>query len=213
MAKVTLPLLGAEASGTVANSLTFGKWKGINYVRARVTPANPQTAGQIDQRNLMTWCVRFWQSLPSVVQDGWVSAARAQKMTGFNLFLKRNLIGLKAGTNNDSWIASPGQSGAPPVLSVSATGGEGQVSVSATVGDVVPGTTINAVYFVLVKLQSTRGEFAGPVLVAEDTSPPYGATFSDLSAGDYVVAAFVKATDTKGNVLRGVPLNDTATVM
>lgn len=46
MAKVTGPLLSLDASGSVANTMTFSKWKGINYLRQRVVPANPKTAGQ-----------------------------------------------------------------------------------------------------------------------------------------------------------------------
>ncbi len=46
MAKVTGPLMSLDASGTVANTAVFSKWKGRNYVRLRVIPQNPQSAGQ-----------------------------------------------------------------------------------------------------------------------------------------------------------------------
>ena len=41
MVKVAAPMLSLEASGTIANSMTFSKWKGRPYVRTRVTPALP----------------------------------------------------------------------------------------------------------------------------------------------------------------------------
>lgn len=46
MAKVTGPLMSLDASGTVAKTATFSKWKGRNYVRQRVIPHNPQSPNQ-----------------------------------------------------------------------------------------------------------------------------------------------------------------------
>ena len=53
MAKVTGPLMSMDASGKFAGTLVFGKWKGRPTVRQLVTPANPQTLGQTDQRNMV----------------------------------------------------------------------------------------------------------------------------------------------------------------
>lgn len=50
MARVTGPLMSVDASGKVADSIVFSKWKGINYVRQWLKPANPQSADQGDQR-------------------------------------------------------------------------------------------------------------------------------------------------------------------
>lgn len=53
MAKVTGPLLSLDASGSVAGTMTFSKWKGINYLRQRVIPSNPRTAGQLAVRSIL----------------------------------------------------------------------------------------------------------------------------------------------------------------
>lgn len=50
MAKVTGPLQSFSASGKIANSIVFAAWKGVNYVRQYVVPANPQSSDQGDQR-------------------------------------------------------------------------------------------------------------------------------------------------------------------
>lgn len=50
MAKVTSPLMSLDASGSIAGALTFSKWKGRNYVRQLVIPANPRTSGQQENR-------------------------------------------------------------------------------------------------------------------------------------------------------------------
>lgn len=46
MAKVSAPFLSLDASGTVASTLTASKWKGRNYMRLRIVPANPQSPNQ-----------------------------------------------------------------------------------------------------------------------------------------------------------------------
>jgi len=50
MAKVTGPLMSMSASGKLADSIVFSIWKGTAYVRQWLKPANPQSAGQGDQR-------------------------------------------------------------------------------------------------------------------------------------------------------------------
>lgn len=45
MAKVVMPLLSAEASGKIANTMVFFYWKGLNVVRRWVVPGNPRSIG------------------------------------------------------------------------------------------------------------------------------------------------------------------------
>jgi len=53
MAKVTGPLMSLSASGKIANTIVFAGWKGVQYARQYVIPANPQSEGQGDQRIMM----------------------------------------------------------------------------------------------------------------------------------------------------------------
>lgn len=53
MAKVTMPLMSGSASGQIAKGIVFAGWKGIQYVRKYVIPANPMSTGQGDYRILM----------------------------------------------------------------------------------------------------------------------------------------------------------------
>jgi hypothetical protein len=59
MAKVTSPLMSLDASGSIAGALTFSKWKGRNYVRQLVIPANPRTTGQQTSREALGSAGRF----------------------------------------------------------------------------------------------------------------------------------------------------------
>jgi hypothetical protein len=53
MAKVTGPFMSLDASGTLADTLTASKWKGRNYMRQRIIPANPRTTAQLDVRSIL----------------------------------------------------------------------------------------------------------------------------------------------------------------
>ncbi len=53
MAKVNGPFMSLSASGTFANILTASIWKGRPYMRQRVDPSNPSTAGQIAVRLIL----------------------------------------------------------------------------------------------------------------------------------------------------------------
>lgn len=48
--KSPAPLLSLNPSGTFAGLITASIWKGRNYIRQRVDPSNPSTAGQVAQR-------------------------------------------------------------------------------------------------------------------------------------------------------------------
>ena len=53
MAKVVMPLLSAEASGKIADTMVYFPWKGRNVVRRWVTPTNPRSAGQKKIRTML----------------------------------------------------------------------------------------------------------------------------------------------------------------
>lgn len=42
--------MSLDASGSVASTITFSKWKGRNYVRQLTIPSNPSTSGQQNAR-------------------------------------------------------------------------------------------------------------------------------------------------------------------
>jgi hypothetical protein len=89
MARVTGPLFSLDASGTIANAMTFSKWKGMNYVRLRVIPANPQTASQTSQRNTLAAATSCWKhgtSIDAVSKSSWNASASGTGMSGFNRY-------------------------------------------------------------------------------------------------------------------------------
>ena len=92
MAKVSGPLFSFGASGKLANSLVFMKWKGIADVRQWLKPANPKSTAQVTQRGVMTDAVAQWHDVGITAGDqaAWNSWAglQAKPMSGFNKFVK-----------------------------------------------------------------------------------------------------------------------------
>lgn len=101
MAKVTGPLLSLDASGSVASTVTFSRWKGVNYVRQRVIPTYSNTFKQAAIRSLITDASQAWKAgstVGSVVINAtykaeFATAAAGMAMSGFDLFI-RNCVAI-----------------------------------------------------------------------------------------------------------------------
>ena len=99
MAKVTAPFLSLDASGTVAGTLTASKWKGINYMRQRVIPKNPNTDLQKAIRMLITDATVAWKTnatvggvvINSAYKLAYNDASAGMAYSGFNLFIKQTV--------------------------------------------------------------------------------------------------------------------------
>ncbi len=92
MAKVTGPLFSLSASGQIAKTLVFMKWKGIDDVRKYVIPANPNTAAQQTQRAFITAALTMWHVTDWIAADltAWnlYATTLGKVMSGFNAFVK-----------------------------------------------------------------------------------------------------------------------------
>ncbi len=98
MARIKFSPLIVAASGKVADTV-FSIWKGRAYIRARVTPANPNSAAQQLVRNSMTRVVNLWQSLVADVVAAWNLYAGPYTISGYNAFVKSNRADEQAGTD------------------------------------------------------------------------------------------------------------------
>lgn len=89
MAKISLSPLVVDIRNKVAD-MVFSKWRGINYVRSRVTPSNPNTQAQQDVRNSLARCVDMWQGLSAVWKAGWAYVASGKSYSGYNRMVSEN---------------------------------------------------------------------------------------------------------------------------
>ena len=77
------------------------RWKGVGFFRARVVPANPNSAGvygQAEHRSLFRTVVSWWHDLEAQVQEECDRLCFGMALSGFNAFVKRNLWDMGLGT-------------------------------------------------------------------------------------------------------------------
>ena len=114
MAKVTGPLLSLSASGTVADTMTFLRWKGRAYVRQRVIPTYTNTTLQVNVRDLMRDSSIAWKTnatvggviINSAYKLAYDTYASGLGISGFNVFMKEVSI-LNGGSAYDGSLAIP----------------------------------------------------------------------------------------------------------
>lgn len=183
MAVVYAPLMSLDASGTIGKAITFSKWKGRNYVRKRVVPANPKSVLQVSTRAMMRFLSQAWTDVGSTPQGSWDEPAAAINVSPFNAYIKNNLQRWREFQPPAQTYPAP-ETGTEPVVTLdSATGGPSFVDVEFTV------TTLNDVWGVIL-FRSPTGTFSTSRANAMRVIPITGTgtlvyTDSNLAAGDY----------------------------
>lgn len=90
MVRVTGPCFSLDARKTMGKAITFSFWRGINYVRARVVPHNPQSDKQTAVRGVMTDGVSKWRfgMISQSDKNFWNTYAKGLGESGFNRFMR-----------------------------------------------------------------------------------------------------------------------------
>lgn len=183
MVKLTGPMMSFGASGTLAKTATFSKWKGRSYARQCVVPANPRSVLQVSTRAMFKFLSQAWDAIAPTPQGSWDDAAAARQYLPFNAYMSANGMRWKE-------FQAPGQTdpipetGTAPVATLdSAVGGPSYVDLNFAI------TTLNNVWGVII-FRSATGTFtpsrANAIAVIPVTAT--GAlvyTDSGLDAGTY----------------------------
>lgn len=90
MARVIFSPLFSSILGKMGEAVC-SKWKGRHYVRKRVIPANPKSDDQTTQRNFLAKVVAWFHDLPEDMLAYLDILAQDTDVSGFNLFVARNL--------------------------------------------------------------------------------------------------------------------------
>lgn len=215
MAKTTAPALSFGAGGSIAKTMVYSKWRGINYVRQHVIPANPRTTGQVFVRNTFALLREMWKLAPDIVQAPWNAFAQGRPFTGMNKFVGENVRVLNTDLDMADFIGSPGaKGGLPPDLVALSTPMAGDIAATFTVPAPPSGWTLTAAQAMLFENQAPDGIFTGVIQADEDVAAPYVVTFSGLvAATEYVVTGWLKWEKPDGTFAYSVGLTglETAT--
>lgn len=117
MAKLSAGIL-SQPRGKVAG-VVGASWKGIGYVRAKVVPANPNTAAQQTQRGKMAVVVKAAQYILATILIPYVTPFQ-KKMSGYNWFCKENIGAVTDDALGADIKVTTGTEVAPTINAVSA---------------------------------------------------------------------------------------------
>jgi len=217
MAKTKGPLLSLGARGSIAKSQVYARWKGVDYARVHVDPANPRTTEQTSTRTVFSSLNAQWKFSPAEAQAPFIAAAQGKPVTDRNLFIKANLSSMRDVATMASYIGSPGsRGGIPPVSLALASPGAGQIDATLVTTDAPADWTLSEVWAVAFIDRDPHDLPTVFPVVEEDATPTAGGSsvvpFTGLPAGTYVVSAWPVWTKPDGFLAYGPSLTDTQVV-
>lgn len=214
MAKVTGPLLSLGASGTVADTTTFGRWKGIPYVRQKVDPSNPNTSAQQATRTVFKAAGESWRLIPSGFAAPWDAFVKGRPLTQRNAYIGAFTKLLRSKSDLADWQVSPGAKSGPALAAHSAAGGAspGEIDVTYTTPSVPNGWTLDKVVHVYAEDHDPSTAWTQEIGLDDDATANGSYTISGLNAGvDYAVSSYTVFTRDDGSTAYGISATDIAT--
>ncbi len=95
MAKITAPLLSLSASGSIANTINYSKYKNICTVRFKsllVKARDSKTVKQFAWRGYFTTIYFIWKNLSVNDLNTLNDLQKGKPMTGWNIFAKLYML-------------------------------------------------------------------------------------------------------------------------
>lgn len=213
MAKVKSPMLSMDASGQVGKSFVLAKWRGVNYARQHVVPANPRSTEQSKTRNAFSALTAMWKFLGGLARAPWTKNAIGRPYTDRNAFIRDNLPHLRGEADMTGFVGSPGAFGGFPLanLSAQAGAGSGEIDVTITTPPQPSGWTIKNATIIAVP---DRDPATTPTQLVPETEVPAPTadadtteTLTDLDAGqNYVISAWLEWERPDGRTAYGTSL-------
>lgn len=213
MAKVTAPLLSFGASGQIAKTQVYATWRGVQYVRRHVIPANPRTQAQQLTRTTFATLREMWKLNPTIGRAPWDAFATGRKFLGLNKYIGENLRVVRGEADYLNFLGSPGARGGLPPVSVTVSQGvaTGELEVDFVTPTPPNGWVLDATQAVGFPDQDPAVDFGGPLVADEDAATQSTVTLTGFAAAETVVAAgWLKWTKPNGETAFSVSISDSA---
>ncbi len=214
MARLTGALFSLAASGTIADTLTFAKWKGIQYVRTRVIPANPNSANQQEVRNTFTTLNELWKRMPAIGRAPFIANAAGQPYTARNKHIAASLKLIRDAAAMTAYVWSvPGAQALPPT-GFNTVGAAGLVTVNAHALPTAPvGYTFTSRLAAAILNGDPTDSLTLTMYCAESVHASANFNIVSVPAGGYITGGWIKWTrDSDSKVFYSNFLQSTATV-
>lgn len=220
MAKIKYSALVSDMRNKL-NGSVLSKNRYGSYVRNKVTPVNPQTSFQLNQRANLATLSSGWRGLTQAQRDSWSAAAKdtpftdifgdIKHLTGQALYVGRNLNLLKSG---NSIINNPGVSVDVPVITAGSVNLEitaGTIS-AVELGGILPATVpagfklvvyATPAYGAGISFVKNKYRYLGTFTVTAgvaDVTVAWTARFGSAGAGDKAAFKLALVSNTTGQL-------------
>ena len=205
MAKPTAPLLSFGASGTLAKTMVYSRWKGRPYVRRHVIPANPQSTAQTLTRNAFASANSIWKIGGPLLRAPWDRFATGQVLTGRNKFQGNYVAENRGEIDLLSWNMSPGAKGGIPLVSAVLTSpGVNDILVTCVTPTPPTGWTVTSTIAMAIRDQDPQTGILYTTVEDEDIGGLLPLLPGLTTAVLYVVGAWIKWAKPDGSVAYSV---------
>lgn len=144
MAKLRSGILG-KASGAIANVVT-SSWKGINYARERVIPANPKSTGQTRVRGTLSAIVLIGRAVKTLfINTYWESLVKGTANSGWAKYVGTNQKAIQKEEDYENLKLATGNLEGSPSVGAVINGGTNKVDFTwsaDTVSNGLPGDVV-----------------------------------------------------------------------
>ena len=199
MAKVNAPLLSFGGAGAIGKSVVFSKWRGVDYTRKYVVPANPNSANQQKTRSVFSWLSNVWKLLSPDAQAAWTLFAQGQPLTNRNGFIGQNTKSLRPGVDLTEMIMSPGAKGGIAAASIAQAVAGDNITITVGAPALPDGWAIVEAVAVAIKSGDPHDAISAVSYSATDNAAPYAPVIAVPGAGTYQCFAFFKYTKSAGS--------------
>ena len=194
MARLTAPLLSLDASGSIAKSLVFARWKGISYARVHVIPANPNTTKQQEVRGIFSTLAEMWKRMPLLAREPWIADVAGLPLTPRNRHVQLNVAALIDQTDLNLLVMSAAQGMALPPENATFTPGVGLITVAADTPTPPVDYTLTSMVAAICKDGDPSPVFVTTTVAEEDVETPYSVEFTGLDTVAYQCGIWCKWT-------------------
>lgn len=104
MVRLLGPTLGGQASGSLADTITFSKSKRQAYAKMKASPRQPNTASQIAMKAALKGLSAGWKNIGSAAQATWLAEGNRLNISPFNAYLQYNLAQFRRGLPPTAYI-------------------------------------------------------------------------------------------------------------
>ena len=212
MTKVTAPFLSLGASGSIASTLTASKWRGRPYMRQRVVPSNPQTAGQTQTRSVFGWASNVWKVAPGLFVAPWNRFADGQALTGRNRFQGTTVEDNRGQVDLSNFQFSIGAKGGIPPTAVTPTPAASSISFAFTNPTPPSGWTLQSAIAAVIRDQDPQTEALYEITAAEDDVTQATVVVSALSNSTlYQTGGWLRWLKPDGSIAYSASINQAVT--